>query len=68
MSKHQGPRVLLFDIETAPILGYVWSLWEQNVGLNQIHSDWYVLSWAAKWLGDSADKIMYMDQRKAKNI
>jgi uncharacterized protein YprB with RNaseH-like and TPR domain len=62
----KGPRVLFLDIETAPILGYVWSLWDQNVGLNQIHSDWFVLSWSAKWLGES--KVMYQDQRKAKNI
>ena len=62
------PKVLIYDIETAPILGYVWSLWDQNVGLNQIESDWYILSWSAKWLDDPADKIMYMDQRKAKNI
>lgn len=47
----KGPKILLFDIETAPTLGYVWGLWEQNVGLNQIHRDWYVLCWAAKWLG-----------------
>lgn len=64
----QGPKVLLFDIETAPILGYVWGLWDNNVALNQIHSDWHILSWSAKWLGDSSNKIMYMDQRKAKNI
>jgi RNase_H superfamily len=63
-----GPKVLVYDIETAPILGYVWSLWDQNVSLNQIHSDWYVLGWSAKWLHDPADKIMYMDQRNAKNI
>lgn len=66
MSK--GPKVLLFDIETAPILSYVWSLWDQNISLNQIHSDWYVLSWSAKWLGAPDKSIMYMDQRKAKNI
>jgi len=61
-------KVLVFDIETAPILGYVWSIWEQNVALNQIKSDWYVLSWSAKWLGDPPNKVMYMDQRNAKNI
>lgn len=66
--KQQGPKILLLDIETAPILAYVWGLWENNVALNQIKSDWYVLSWSAKWLHDPADKIMYMDQRKAKNI
>lgn len=66
MSK--GPKVLVLDIETAPILGFVWSIWEQNLGLNQIKSDWYVLAWSAKWIGDPPSKIMYADQRKAKNI
>jgi uncharacterized protein YprB with RNaseH-like and TPR domain len=63
-NKRKGPKVLFFDIETAPILGYVWGLFDQNVGLNQIKQDWHVLSWSAKWQGSS--KIMYMDQRKAK--
>lgn len=68
MKKLKGPKVLLVDIETAPMLGYVWSLWENNVSLEQLHSDWHVLSWSAKWLGDSESKIMYKDQRKAKDI
>lgn len=62
------PKILLFDIETAPILGYVWGLWENNLGLNQIKSDWHILAWSAKWLGDPPSKIMYMDQRNAKRI
>lgn len=66
--KNNGPKVLILDIETAPMLGYIWGLWDQNVALNQIHTDWYVLSWAAKWLGDPPSKVMYMDQRDAKNI
>jgi uncharacterized protein YprB with RNaseH-like and TPR domain len=61
-------KVLIFDIETAPMLGYVWGLFDQNVGLNQVKNDWYVLSWSAKWLYDAPDKVMYADQRKAKNI
>lgn len=59
----KGPKILVYDIETAPILGYVWQLWDQNVGLNQIETDWYILSWGAKWLNSPADEIMYMDQR-----
>lgn len=66
--KKQGPRVLLFDIETSPILAYVWGIWENNVALNQIHTDWHVLSWAAKWLDDPPSAIMYRDQRDAKSI
>ena len=68
VAKRNGPKVLFLDIETAPILGYVWSIWEQNVGLNQIAADWFILSWAAKWLGDTPDKIMYADQSAAKNV
>jgi hypothetical protein len=64
----KSPKILVLDIETAPILASVWSLWEQNVGLNQIEKDWHVLSWAAKWYGEPAAKTMYMDQRSAKNI
>ena len=62
----QKPKVLIYDIETAPLLSYTWGLWDQNVALNQIKNDWYVLSWSAKWLGEK--KVMYADQRAAKNI
>lgn len=61
-----GPRVLVFDIETAPVIAHVWRLWDQNVGLNQIVSDWHVLAWSAKWLGE--DKVLYMDQSAATEI
>lgn len=61
-------KVLVFDIETAPILGHVWGLFDQNIALNQIQSDWHVLSWSAKWLYDAPENVMYADQRKAKNI
>lgn len=56
-----GPKVLLVDIETAPITAYVWSLWKQNVGLNQIKEEWNILSYCAKWLGDP--RIIYEDAR-----
>jgi hypothetical protein len=66
--KNVGPKVLLFDIETAPILAHVWGLWDNNVALNQVVTDWHVMSWSAKWLGAPATDVMYMDQRNAKNI
>lgn len=61
IEEHQGPKVLFFDIETAPVLGNVWGLFQQNVGLNQIHKEWHALSWAAKWM--HSDEVMYEDQR-----
>lgn len=44
-------RILFFDIETAPTRASVWGRWKQNVGLNQVLSEGYVLCYAAKWLG-----------------
>jgi hypothetical protein len=66
--ENKPPRILCFDLETAPVLGYVWQLFDQNIALNQIHTDWYILSWSAKWLGDPPEKVMYADQRNAPNI
>ncbi len=58
------PNVLVFDIETFPILAYVWGLKDQNISLNQIHTDWSVSAWGAIWLDDSDKKVMYQDRRK----
>lgn len=48
-------KVLVMDIETAPISAYVWGIWNQNIAVNQIQSDWFCLTWAAKWLFE--DKV-----------
>ena len=48
-------KVLILDIETAPISAYVWGIWNQNVHLPQIKTDWFCLTWAAKWLFE--DKV-----------
>lgn len=45
-------KILLLDIETAPLKAYVWSRWKQNIYLDQTISEWFMLSWAAKWLGE----------------
>ena len=55
------PKILTLDIETAPIEAYVWSLWKQNVGLNQITTEWSLLSYAAKWL--HKERVVYKDNR-----
>jgi len=65
LSKTEKPRILVYDIETAPLLGYVWSLWNNNLGLNQLNRDWYIMSWAAKWMGE--DEVYYDSQQKAVN-
>lgn len=42
-------RVLFFDIETSPIIGYTWSTWETNVV--EVIREWQILSFAFKWEG-----------------
>jgi len=59
-------RVLVLDIETSPLLVYVWNLKEQFVGLNQMVQDWHIMAWSAKWLGEPASKVQYHDQRNLK--
>jgi len=66
--KNNKPKVLFLDIETAPLLSFTWGIWQQDVPLNMIERDWFIISWSAKWFGDPDSKIMYMDQRNAKNI
>ena len=46
-------KILLVDIETAPIKALVWSVWNTNVSVEQMRSDWFVLTWSAKWLNDN---------------
>jgi hypothetical protein len=44
-----GPRVAFFDIETAPIKGYTWTMYEANV--LSVERPTYLLSYAMKWAG-----------------
>ena len=44
------PKILLFDIETAPMEVYVWTCQEQRIHDTQIIKDWFIISWSAKWL------------------
>lgn len=59
-----NPKVLIFDIETSPIVAHVWGLRDQNISLNQIVKDWQVIAWAAKWLDRPAKDVAYYDIRK----
>ncbi len=61
-------RLLLLDIETAPNIGHVWGLWQQNIGLNQLIASGYVLCWAAKWLGDKEIHFDSVHQSKPKKM
>jgi len=61
-------KVLLIDIETAPIESYHWRTWKENIGIDQIKVDWTILSFAAKWLGEPMKKAVYLDTFDQKDI
>lgn len=42
-------RVLIFDIETAPMLAYIWRAKTEYVNPQAITHEVFLLSWAAKW-------------------
>ena len=60
-----GPRVKTLDIETSPIVAYVWSLWKVNIGLNQIVDEWSIMSYCVKDLGKK--KLRYVDTSNMTN-
>lgn len=43
-------KVLLFDIETAPMLSYHWGLWNQNIQQSNVVKPSCMITWSAKWL------------------
>jgi DNA polymerase elongation subunit (family B) len=72
--KHKGPKILLIDIETKPMLSYIWRLFEDQGGLPMLHNPdnpMSILSFSAQWYDPKEEveyPIIYMDQRDAKDI
>lgn len=48
---NNNTKILILDIETAPMKAYVWKRWKENIFLDQTISEWFILCWSAKWLG-----------------
>lgn len=54
------PKILFLDIETAPIKAAVFKIWKENISSDQILNDWFILTWAAKWINNDnviSDKL-----------
>lgn len=51
--KTKQPKILMFDLETSPLLAYVWRIWKQDINPTNGQlaiSENMILSWSAKWL------------------
>jgi hypothetical protein len=49
-------KVLIYDIETTPSLGYVWGKWQQDV--LKFTEEWYIMCFAYKWLGEKQTHVV----------
>ncbi len=59
------PKILIYDIETAPILAWVWSNWQTNVIATL--EDWYVLSVQHMWYDPKGgEDIVFKKKAKSK--
>ena len=56
-------KILLLDIETAPMTIYAWGLYNQNHSIDNIIQSGYVLCWSAKWLDN--DQIHFDSVHKS---
>ena len=54
-------KTLIIDIETAPLLTYVWKVWKENIGEKQLLRHSYMMCFACKWLGE--DEVYYFETR-----
>jgi DNA polymerase elongation subunit (family B) len=59
-------RVLVLDIETSPMRGYIYGLFDQNISHKHIEKDWFIMSWACKFL--DSDEIFYADSRDNEDV
>lgn len=56
-------KVLIFDIETSPLVGYLWSKWQNGIQDDDIIEDWSILCFSAKWLFEES-KISFKQTKQ----
>lgn len=62
LTKNKKARILLYDLETTPVISYNWGIWEQNA--IEVIEDWQILCFAYKWLDEKKIHIVSQDELK----
>jgi hypothetical protein len=61
---NMNKKILLYDIETSPSMGYYFELYrEGNIVWNE--KSWYMLSFAYKWLGEEKTNVVSLPMFKS---
>lgn len=55
-------KILLFDLETSPLISYTWGIWEQDVV--EVKEEWYILCVGYKWLGEAKTHVIALPDFK----
>jgi uncharacterized protein YprB with RNaseH-like and TPR domain len=55
LNRSVNPKILFYDIETAPMVVATWGLFDQTIQIDSIIQDWYIICACWKWAG--SDKI-----------
>ncbi len=61
------PKIRCIDLETRPNLAYVWGLYNQNVGINQIVEQTEVICFGARWLDEPATQVFSLRPEMGKD-
>jgi DNA polymerase elongation subunit (family B) len=67
LEKVSQAKVLILDIETVPLKVYAWALYDQNIYIDQIISEWFMLSYSVKWLGEEEACSEVLTPEEVKN-
>lgn len=62
MVEERKPRILIYDIETSPLIGYTWGVWQQDVV--EVIEEWQILTVAWKWYGEKKVHCIGQDDFK----
>lgn len=65
MGDAKRPVVGTLDIETSPLQGHVFGLFDQNIGLSQVGQEWAILSFCWKPLGGGKRNYVYHDNSQS---
>ena len=63
----QEAKILILDIETSLLEAYLWRLGEQYVGPDSLITDWFLMSFSAKWRGREEVMSDVLTSKEAKN-
>ena len=67
MSKKNSPKILVYDIETTPLMAYVWGLGKQVVRHGQLHKErnmYDIICITYQWLGDKKARALVFDENQ----